>query len=336
MCEELIGDSDMAEIILIHGMAQEQETADSLESKWLPALAGGVRAAGDDDLADRIWRKGQVVGEGIDVRMAAYGDLFLSPGAQGNSADLSTLGTEGMALAHALASEWLNRAAERDAHPDHDTAVLELGYLEDGHEVMGLREERLRTMINALARLRWFAIGSMSVAERVKKPLHQVTKYLTDSDLRDSIQQRVLKHIGTETKVIIGHSLGSVVAYDIAAKRLSDPLPLLLTLGSPLGLRSIIYDRLEPQPPQYPPIVQRWVNIADRNDLVAAEPDLSGLFGRGNLGEATIESGWTVDNGAKPHQAESYLGKKEIGRPILAVFRPGEHLTMNHDQGTVP
>jgi len=69
----------MAEIVLVHGIAQEQETADTLEEKWRPALAGGVRVAGHAELADRIWRN-RHRDDVIDVRMAAYGDLFLTPG----------------------------------------------------------------------------------------------------------------------------------------------------------------------------------------------------------------------------------------------------------------
>ncbi|MBV8095822.1 MAG: hypothetical protein JO110_21845 [Acetobacteraceae bacterium] len=46
----------MAEVVLVHGIAQEQKTADGLETEWLPALAGGIRIAGYDAIADRIWR----------------------------------------------------------------------------------------------------------------------------------------------------------------------------------------------------------------------------------------------------------------------------------------
>jgi hypothetical protein len=31
----------------------------------------------------------------------------------------------------------------------------------------------------------------------------------------------------------------------------------LATLGSPLGLRNVVYDLLRPQPPSVPPLVQR-------------------------------------------------------------------------------
>jgi hypothetical protein len=44
----------MAEIV--HGIDQQQKSADTLESEWLPALAGGIRNAGFPDVADQIWR----------------------------------------------------------------------------------------------------------------------------------------------------------------------------------------------------------------------------------------------------------------------------------------
>lgn len=309
----------MAEIILVHGIAQEQEGPASLEAKWLPALADGIRAAGDNSLADALWpdRSPRV----FDVRMAAYGDLFLTPGAMGSQDDLDDLDDDGLALAESLATEWLARAAQRRGHPDQELAIRELGFLDPTHEVQGLREDTARAMILAVARLRWFAIGGMGLAERfVIKSLRQVTQYLTDTEIHAKVQERVLAHIGPETKVIVGHSLGSVVAYEVAANYLETPLPLLLTIGSPLGLRTVIYDRLKPQPPLYPGKLDRWVNISDLNDLVAAEPDLTNLFPLTGSGGGVMESGWTVDNGARPHEAENYLRKRQIGLPLVEVL----------------
>src|SRR5580658_1929567 len=73
----------MAAIVLVHGIDQQQKSADKLESEWLPALAGGLRAAGFPDLADRLWRDAGKPG-GIETRMAFYGSLFLAPGQQGD------------------------------------------------------------------------------------------------------------------------------------------------------------------------------------------------------------------------------------------------------------
>lgn len=313
----------MAEIILIHGIAQEQRQADDLEASWLPALAGGVRAAGHPELADRLWRRGPCP-DAPEVRMAAYGDLFLPSDVQGVDDSLDELTPDQQAVAAALAAEWVQRAAGRDGHPDQSTAATELAYLDSGHEEQGLKANVARPLLNGASRLRWFAPHGMAFAQRfVNTSLRQVTAYLTDDDIRWHIQQRVLRHLDADTRIILGHSLGSVIAYEIAASHLQRPLPLLLTLGSPLGLRTIVYDRIRPQPPVFPAHVRRWVNIADRNDLVAADPDLTPLFKATEPDGATVESTWTVDNGAKPHEATFYLTKRQVGAAVAEALLPG-------------
>src|SRR5204863_9743773 len=115
-----------------------------------------------------------------------------------------------------------------------------------------------------LAKVSWLAPYGMGFAERfVNRALAQVTLYLAEEKIRSAALDSVLNLMSPETKVLIGHSLGSIVAFE-AAHRLNRPLPLLITIGSPLGLQTIVYKRLRPQPPGFPPQVQRWVNVADR------------------------------------------------------------------------
>lgn len=298
----------MAEVVLVHGIAQEQKSADGLEAEWLPSLAGGVRVTGHPELADRLWRT-----RDVDVRMAFYGDLFLAKDQQGEAAELTAAEWE---FAERLGLEWLRRAAE-DASRETDRLVAERELAGQTGDIQGARAA-LRPLVNSLTRLRPFARFGVALAERVVvKALRQVTLYLTDDDIRTRVQQRVSALIGADTKVIIGHSLGSVVAYE-AAHQLGHPLELLLTLGSPLGLRTVVYDRLRPQPPGVPPQVRRWVNIADRDDLVAARPDLTALFPGA---DGVLESAYTVDNGAKPHEAAFYLAKQQIGEAVARALR---------------
>jgi hypothetical protein len=74
--------------------------------------------------------------------------------------------------------------------------------------------------------------------------------------------------------------------------------------------------------------VRRWVNIADREDLIAAEPNLAPLFSQGLPAGAIFESGYTVDNGAEPHRADFYLTKAQTGKPV------GETLSVSHGGAT--
>jgi hypothetical protein len=251
--------------------------------------------------------------------MAYYGNLFLAPGTQGTDANAGLKTSAQRDLAEQLAREWLERAAKRD-NPDQRAATAQLSYLNPvHHDEQGRFREGQRTALNGLAKLKWFAPFGMAFAGKfVNRTLQQVTRYLTEDEIREEVQGRVAAFIDADTKVLLGHSLGSVVAYE-AAHQLAEPLPLLITLGSPLGLRTVVYDRVFPQPPSFPPLVQRWVNIADRNDLVAAQPDLRPMFGLLPPG-AVFDGGWTVHNGAKPHEAEFYLTKEQTGRPISEVL----------------
>jgi hypothetical protein len=306
----------MAAIVLVHGIAQEQYSADLLESKWLPALAGGVRTAGFPDIADKIWRAGPGA---IEARMAFYGHLFLRPGAQGLGAE--ELSPEQAELAEQLSLEWLERAETRASNQEQRrTAATELVYLrpDPARQAQGARSA-VRVAWKSLARLRWFARLGNAVAERfVVRALSQVTRYLTDDAIRGEIQQIVLDKIGDDTRVLLGHSLGSIVAYEVA-HRLDRPLPLLVTLGSPLGVETLVLQRLRP-PASFPSQVSRWVNVADTDDLVAAEPNLTNLFAVSMPRDAIFEGSYTVDNGAEPHSAEFYLGKGHIGRPVGQVL----------------
>jgi hypothetical protein len=82
-------------------------------------------------------------------------------------------------------------------------------------------------------------------------------------------------------------------------------------------MRNIVYERTRPQPPTVPPLVRRWVNIADRDDLVAATLDLPSRFPGP---DGVLESTYTVDNGAKPHEASFYLAKKSVANAVAKVL----------------
>ncbi|MET9763673.1 hypothetical protein ABZ016_32285 [Streptomyces sp. NPDC006372] len=143
----------MSRIVLVHGIGQEQESADTLESRWLPALAGGLRVAGHSGAADRLWRDRRPGHE--DCRMVFYGDLFLDAGQMGDGQSVDDLLPDQQELASALALEWLHRAEERAAsEADRDEAFRLISALDpDAPGRQGARAAG-RPALNGLARLR--------------------------------------------------------------------------------------------------------------------------------------------------------------------------------------
>lgn len=303
----------MADVVLVHGIAQEQRSADDLEVEWLPALAGGVRNAGHPHLADRLRREAEHHPGSTSVRMAFYGSQFLTAGRQGHTPE--DLTGEQQQAADELALEWLANAADSTRPRDAGEARRELGALTaDPAQAQGVGALAGRT-VAALDRIPWFTRGGLAALALTSRTLAQVTRYLTDETVRQHAIDQVRAHLTPTTKAVIGHSLGSVVAYETLRELSPDqPLPLLVTLGSPLGLTTV--NRRLRQPPGYPAAVRRWINLAARDDVVAARPNLLPLFAAGRPAAARFDSTYTVDNGAEPHRAGFYLTKPSCGRPL--------------------
>ena len=172
----------------------------------------------------------------------------------------------------------------------------------------GLVQKALR----GLGKSKFFA----GVAEHLMiADVKQVTRYMRDTELRADIQACVQAAIGPDTRVVVGHSLGSVIAYEVLAASRGLGVKTLVTLGSPLGIPNVIFDKLTPLPADgvgaWPGSVQQWHNIADPGDAVALVKQLSPLFG-GRVSDCLVY------NGAKAHDAKPYLTAEETGHAIAS------------------
>lgn len=115
-------------------------------------------------------------------------------------------------------------------------------------------------------------------------------------------------------RVLVAHSLGSVVAYEALHAHPDLSVDLFLTLGSPLGLPALMR-KLEPEPRAghgaRPPGVRRWVNVADRGDLVALPIEFGGRFPVDAHGTARLGL-WD------PHTLGGYLSDATVADAIAA------------------
>ncbi|MFF0162353.1 hypothetical protein ACFYRY_33145 [Streptomyces sp. NPDC005263] len=167
--------------------------------------------------------------------------------------------------------------------------------------------------LNRLCSSRFFA----GIAERALiADLKQVRAFLCDAEMKRQVLDRVAGCVESNTRVLIGHSLGSVVAYEALCAHPEWAVHTLVTLGSPLGIPHVVFDRLTPRPQQGrgtpPPSISRWLNIADLGDPVALEKRLADRFGSGVQDEL-------VHNGATAHDAAPYLTARETGHGVLAA-----------------
>lgn len=126
--------------------------------------------------------------------------------------------------------------------------------------------------------------------------------------------------------VIVGHSQGTMIAYEILRSLNPEEcsVPLFVTIGSPLGLAPV-RDRFRKWTGRrklpFPECVDRWINVANAGDIVALDSDLSNDIEDAN-GERfrnyLIESP-NEELRADPHSASGYLKTKEVRNEIRQI-----------------
>lgn len=284
----------MSRIVVVHGIGQQNEGPHTLHERHFPALRQGLSYAGTEV-------------SGNDVTFCGYGRVFrpeaevLAPETHLDASDVDDLEAE------LLAALW-RRAAEVDRRvvpPDE--------------EVLARSPLWAQSALNALNR----SVFLSGIAERLFiADLRQVRRYLTDAEVRERVQVEVRAAVTDRTEVVVGHSLGSVVAYEFLCAN-QEPRPrALVTLGSPLGLRHVVFDRLRPAPRDeggspcgaWPGSGRTWTNIADSGDVVAVVEDLRPLFGP-DLKQVRVH------NGAHAHDMNPYLTDRATGEAIAEAMR---------------
>jgi hypothetical protein len=277
----------MSKVLLVHGIAQQYRGPESLRAACAPALCDGVVLAG-----------GRL--EVADVAVAFYGDLFRPPGARGLDFPDYDVTDVADPFERDLLRAWWREAAR-----------TERGVEDPSSGTRGRTPRWAQRALHALGGSAFFG----GLAERVLiGSLKQVSAYFADSGIRERIQRRVLAAITAETQVIVGHSLGSVVAYEALCAMPDQRVSTFVTLGSPLGVPNLIFDRLVPRPRdgcgRWPAGIRRWTNVADDGDVVALTKTLAPLFG-------PIVRDVSVHNGAKAHDVRPYLTAEQTGLAVL-------------------
>ncbi len=146
-----------------------------------------------------------------------------------------------------------------------------------------------------------------------------VTRYLADEQVQAHIENGVTEAFatcGSEETVVVGHSLGSIVAYRMLRDggRVTCPVKTLITLGSPLGI-SVVRQALEPI--GHPPGVGTWFNAYDDRDVVA----LNALDDRFFPVDPSIENFDGIRNESENHHhVQGYLSDPVVARRIAEAL----------------
>lgn len=170
------------------------------------------------------------------------------------------------------------------------------------------------------------------VRDALKTRYPDIHRYTHDRRTRRAVQERLREqlrfaHAGGRQIMLIAHSMGSVVAYDVLAVA-SRTLPGLrishfITVGSPLGLA--VVKKAAAAPLRVPQCVARWSNFADPRDHVARwDTRLSSDYRANRSGVAVSDhlviNGYVSPSGKpNPHKIYGYLRTPEISE-LIAGF----------------
>jgi pimeloyl-ACP methyl ester carboxylesterase len=148
----------------------------------------------------------------------------------------------------------------------------------------------------------------------LRRVVDQAGRYFAQPEVRAAVRARVERAITPETRVVVAHSLGSIVAYEVLAMHPEWSIAAFVTIGSPLSNIRFMH-LIEPAVVEghsvWPACVQSWTNVAAVDDAPCGEGRLAPFFG-------DRVQDIRVDNGHRAHDPEPYLNAAATGAAIAA------------------
>lgn len=287
----------MTRILFIHGRSQENKSSDILRGEWMPALHRGLAAASVTLPAELEYDfpfYGKTLFDYAEFMDAPLDDEIKQKG--GEVEDKNYL---------KFRSEMFEAIRER-AGISEEQVNEEYKLLGEAVTKGPQNWEWVQRILKALDR------HAPHLREKVLDQfVRDVYVYLTNQAVRDEINAIVDDVITDEPTIVVSHSLGTVVAYDVFTK--TDKVhrvPVFITLGSPLGIEGI---RSKLKPIKHPEKANRWFNAYDERDVVALQP----LDGKHFGVSPAIENKNDVDNHTdNRHGIAGYLDDPEVARNI--------------------
>jgi hypothetical protein len=148
---------------------------------------------------------------------------------------------------------------------------------------------------------------------------------------------RILRKYSKRGILLIGHSMGSIIAYDVLTYSVPDvPIHTLVTMGSPLGLPPIMIKILAEQgkkPKKHitsrtpENITTAWYNFSDLRDRVATDYTLSDDYTANarhvRAVDTIVSNNYTYKGNANPHNVYGYLRTPELAHVIDGFLNAG-------------
>ncbi|CAL9651684.1 hypothetical protein [Streptomyces sp. enrichment culture] len=285
----------MRRLILIHGRSQQNKAPEELKKQWMEALHEGLRKAGRD-----------VTIPGDKISFPYFGDtLFpLSEDPNAPAPELIVRGAETDSLEQVFVTDFL-----RDVVKQLDISDAYIRGAADDPSVIHRDVQNWPWVLAVLRVLdRMPGLGAVSLA-LVTRDVYQ---YLDKGGIQRIIENGVAQAFRPdEETVVVGHSLGSVIAYKLLVeegRKSGWRVPTLITVGSPLAVRTVA---TKLSPVAWPDCVGSWFNAYDPRDTVSLFPLMPDRFKVTSIENATVEN-----RTPNRHGITGYLGHRAVAERI--------------------
>lgn len=289
-------------MILVHGINQQGKSAQKIHDDWLDVLRDTYATHGPDPLGGLSRIEAAFYGDTLEqLSSAKVTSQTIALGAEEAPDDFDEFAVD------ALKEMALRMGATKAQIEDEVAATV----VAQGAGIHKKWVKAIARIIESVSPLR----GTLAL-----RVLGQAHAYIRNQHVHDEVNKLVRPLFeDDEPAIVVSHSLGTIVAYsmlrEFARNGRPRQLPLLITLGSPLGIDSV--RKGFPKPRTRPDHVQRWVNCADPEDFVALRAELT----QDNFGSGIDKNYPDFENGNDdPHSITGYLSDPRVAREIAEAI----------------
>jgi len=301
-------------IILIHGLGNKPSKT-LLESWWKQAMIEGLKTNKHTTLLPK-------------VEMVYWADLLYDSPLDEKITDINN--------PHYLGEKYV-KSQKNFPIENHDTRKKIIDFL---------NRQINRIFLNDDLSLNYSFIADSIINNYFKDLERYYNEKCFDEDKKPCdakyiIRQRLLKVLEkykNEKILLVAHSMGSIVAFDVISSMAQNiSIDTLVTMGSPLGLPVIVSNisqelKLKSRDQlKTPPNIKNWYNFSDLLDKIAFNYKLSDDYAENEFGVKPIDSlvinNYEINGIRNPHKSFGYLRTPEFAK-ILNDFILSEDLNI--------
>jgi hypothetical protein len=293
----------MRELVFIHGRSQQHKDAAALKSEWISSLVDGLKKS---SLSLPIAESA--------IHFPYFGDTLIDlvDGLPANQvAEVIVKGDNADEQERAFTTSIVREIGKKAGLTDTQVAAIagDPTLIRKGPLNWGW----VRAILQAVDK--HVPLGSGSSIAMFTRDVYQ---YLKNPGVRDRIEGGVRNAITTAPAVVVAHSLGTIVAYNLLRRDGTSQhwqIPFFVTLGCPLAVTAI-KDALAPR--THPGCVGHWFNAMDNRDIVALYPlDPSDGW---NIDPAIENKTDVINPTPNRHGISGYLSDREVARRIYEAL----------------